>query len=79
MPAAAPPAPYSGWLSVLLLLLLQLLPPLHQAAAAGAAKAAAATSEHSGMTGRQLIAHENKNFMRQVSQRHSWTTTLHYK
>ena len=80
MTVAAPPTPQTDRLPALLLhLLLQLLPPLRQAVAAGAAKAAAATSELSGMTGRQMVAHQNKNFMRQVSQRHSWTTTLHYK
>ncbi len=80
MTVAAPPTPQTDRLPPLLLhFLLQFLPPLPQAVAAGAAKAAAATSEHGGMTGRQLIAHENKNFMRQVSQRQSRTTTLHYK
>jgi hypothetical protein len=63
VPAAAPPAPYSGWLPVLLLL-LQLLSPLHQAAAASAAKAAAAAGEESSVPGGQLIAHEDENFMR---------------
>jgi hypothetical protein len=80
MPAAAPPAPHTDRLPPLLQrFLLQLLPPLRQAAAAGAAKAAAATSEQSSLTGRQLVAYERENLMRQVSQRDSRTTALQYE